>query len=282
MVALQMLPLAFAVTAMSQLAQEITATNSFPANTYAKASFIPPAAPSSVGWPSTANPVRVMNRIATGYGTYQRAGDRPNTAHAAKKKGGGGGGGSSTQPVTKKGKIQVVLLQPVKDIGQPGDVVFVSSAIFQNQLKLSGKARLISDEEVAKMEQEKEQHEVELLEMAKQTKGMLEEAMLNNLGSEQCPADGTDICGVALKIKRKAGPDGNLFARVNPKLIFDSLKEAFPDGAWDGKSVKIVKMKDSEGADVKKMDIKDVGEYTIELSLGKGVDVSFLLSIVPE
>ena len=33
------------------------------------------------------------------------------------------------------GKIHVVLLEQVPNIGQSGDVVFVSSAIFQNQLK---------------------------------------------------------------------------------------------------------------------------------------------------
>ena len=85
-----------------------------------------------------------------------------------------------------------------------------------------------------------------------------------------------------MKVERKAGLEGNLFAHINSKMIFDALKEAFPDGAWDGKQVKIAKMQDSEGKDVAKMDIRKVGEYTLEMNLGKGVDVRFILSIVVE
>jgi ribosomal protein L9 len=158
--------------------------------------------------------------------------------------------------------------------------VFVSSAIFQNTLKRDGKARLISEEEVAKLEEEKEEHEKELLEMALQTKKMIEEAMLENL-NEQCSIEG-EICGVALTVERKAGPEGNLFARVNPKIIIEALKERFPGGAWDGKQVKLNKIKDSEGSEVKKMDIKTTGDYTIDLSLGRGVDVTFIMSMVAE
>ena len=248
-----------------------TSAASHPSSTYAKASFIPPAAPSSVGWPSAANPQRVMNRIATGYGTYQR-----DTAQLAKKKGGSSntssGASTKVKPVSKNGKIQVVLLKTVPDLGQTGDVVFVSSAIFQNTLKRNGKARLISEEEVAKLEEEKEEAEKELKEMALQTKQMIEET------AQQCK-DGSNL---ALTIKRKAGPEGNLFARVNPKIIMESLKETYPDGAWDGKQVKLNKVQDSEGKDVKKMDIKTVGEYTVDLSLGMGVDVSFVMSIDAE
>ena len=83
-------------------------------------------------------------------------------------------------------------------------------------------------------------------------------------------------------MKRKAGPEGNLFGGVNPKMVIEALKETFPNGSWDGKQVKIAKMKDSEGKDVAKMDIKHVGEYTIEIALGNGIDVSFILSVVAE
>ena len=247
-----------------------TSAASYPSSTYAKASFIPPAAPSSVGWPSAANPQRVMNRIATGYGTYQR-----DTSQLAKKKGSSGtssGASTKVKPVSKNGKIQVVLLKSVPELGQTGDVVFVSSAIFQNTLKRNGKARLISEEEVAQLEKEKEEAEEEFKEMASQTKQMIEEA------AQQCK-DGSNL---ALTIKRKAGPEGNLFARVNPKIIMEALKETYPDGAWDGKQVKLNEVEDSEGNDVKKMDIKTVGEYMVDLSLGMGIDVTFAMSIVAE
>ncbi|KAL7554936.1 hypothetical protein ACHAWF_018656 [Thalassiosira exigua] len=256
-----------------------------PRATYTKATFIPPAAPTLAsppkpltksGWPSAGD--RMQQRIiATGYGTYSSA-----SFLAKKKKGGEGGGGTATQPVSKKGKIQVVLLQPVPNVGQKGDVVFVSSAVFQNQLQRSKKARLIGEEEVRKMEEEREAQERELAENARRTKGMLEEAMVANLGGEdQCPDDG-DICGVALEMRRKAGPEGNLFGGVNPKMVMDALQEKYPEGSWDGKQIKVTEVKDMEGKDVKKKDIKHTGDYSVSVALGKGVDVAFILSIVAE
>ena len=174
------------------------------------------------------------------------------------------------------------LTQTVPNIGQSGDIIFVSSAIFQNQLKKNNAARLISEEEVQKIEQEKAEKEEEVLEMARKTKGLLEVAMLEKLGEEEQCGNDADICGVALDLTRKAGPEGNLFGGVTPKMIMDALKERYPDGAWDGKQVKVTEMKDLDGADVPKMDIKHVGEYKVTVSLGKEVDTVFLLSIKAE
>mmetsp|Transcript_38382 Transcript_38382/g.69171 ORF Transcript_38382/g.69171 Transcript_38382/m.69171 type:complete len:283 (+) Transcript_38382:159-1007(+) len=252
--------------------------------TYAKASFVPPAAPtlvsplkpikSSAGWPSAVNhPSRGQQQIVNGYGTY-RAVSTSTSLFAKKKKGG--------DPVAKKAKIQVKLLETVPNIGQNGDIIFVSSAVFQNQLKLSNKARLVSAEEMIKLEQEKEEQEQEMKEMAIKTKSLLDEAMLENLGGEDQCEDNGDICGVALSMKRKAGPEGNLFGGVNPKMVMEALKEKYPEGSWDGKQVKLAEVKDVEGKDVKKKDIKHIGEYTLSVSLGSGVDVTFILSISAE
>ena len=183
------------------------------------------------------------------------------------------------------GKIQVVLLEQVPNIGQSGDVVFVSSAIFQNQLKRNNKARLISAEEVQRMEEERAQEEKEMIEKAKATKEMLEEAMVEKISdAEQCSSseDENDICGVALELKRKAGPEGNLFGGVNPKMIMEELKSRYPSGSWDGRQVKVTDVKDSDGKDVKKKDIKHIGDYTVTVALGKGVDVTFIVSILEE
>eukprot|EP00581_Thalassiosira_minuscula_P006763 CAMPEP_0183704800 /NCGR_PEP_ID=MMETSP0737-20130205/2076_1 /TAXON_ID=385413 /ORGANISM="Thalassiosira miniscula, Strain CCMP1093" /LENGTH=279 /DNA_ID=CAMNT_0025931809 /DNA_START=111 /DNA_END=946 /DNA_ORIENTATION=- len=250
--------------------------------TYSKASFVPPAAPtlippqksvkSSAGWPSAVNhPSRRQQQIATGYGTYHAI--PTSTSLLAKKK---KGGGAATQQGSKKGKVQVMLLQTVPNIGQSGEVVFVSSAVFQNQLQRGGKARRVTEEEVAKMEEEKEAHEKELADMAAKTKAILEEAMVENLGGEDQCEDNGDICGVALTLKRKAGPEGNLFGGVNPKQIMEALKENFPEGHWEGKQVKLTEVKDLDGKDVKKKDIKHTGDYSLNVALGKGVDVRFV------
>lgn len=267
-------------------ASAATSSPSPPMTTYTKASFVPPAAPSlvsplkpvksSAGWPSAVNQrsrTQQQKIIANGYGTYHAASVSLN---AKKKK----GGGSETAP--KKGKIKVKLLETVPNMGQSGDIVLVSSAVFQNQLKRTNKARLISEEEVQQMEQEKEEHEQELVEMAMKTKDMLEEAMVENLGGDdQCEDDG-DICGVALKMRRKAGPEGNLFGGVNPKMVMEALKMQYPEGSWDGKQVKLTEVKDKDGKDVKKKDIKHTGDYSVSVALAQGVDSTFILSIVAE
>lgn len=250
--------------------------------TYTKTSFVPPASPTlvsplkpmkrSAGWPSAVNhPSRVYHQIATGYGT---------TSLLAKKKKASGGG--DDQGPSTKGKIQVMLLAQVPNVGQSGDVVWVSMPVFQNQLQKTKKARKVSEEEVAQMEKEREAEEEETTANAKKTKAMLDEAMFENLGGEdQCDAD-ADICGVALEMKRKAGPEGNLFGGVNPKMVMEALKAKYPKGSWDGKQVKLTDVKDSDGKDVKKKDIKHVGDYSMSVTLGREVDVTFILSILAE
>ena len=251
--------------------------NKAAASTYSRASFVPPASPTltKAGWPSVANhPSRVQKQIITGYGT-ELLGRKKNT----------GSSNTSTKtaavpPVTKNGKIQIKMLTSVPKIGQAGDIVFVSSAVFQNQLQRQKKARLISAEEVALIEAEKQKEEAEATQKAIDTKKMMEETMLESLG-EECSTD-QDICGVALTMKRKAGPEGNLFGGINPKMIMEALGDAFPNGSWEGKQVKLTDMKDSDGKDVKKKDIKHTGEYTCIVTLGFDVDVTFILSVVAE
>ncbi|KAL3767410.1 hypothetical protein ACHAWO_013851 [Cyclotella atomus] len=283
-VMLQRLALVLAITAQLQHETSASRSPSYPSTTYAKASFIPPAAPSSVGWPSAANPQRVMHRIATGYGTYTDT----IALRARPKKAGGASASSSTsssnstktKPVSKNGKIQVVLLKSDPDLGQTGDVIFVSSAIFQNTLKRNGKARLISEEEVAKLEREKMEAEEEMKAKALDAKRLIEES------GGSCNTIPEGDRGVALAIVRKAGPEGNLFARVNPKIIMDELKDKFASlesDVWDAKGVKLLGVKEFEGGDeVKKMDVKTVGKYIVDLTLGKGVDVTFVMEILAE
>ena len=243
---------------------------------YSKASFVPPAAPTitKTGWPSAANhPSRIEQQIATGYGT-ELFGRKKNSAQSSNTK------TAAVPPVTKNGKIQIKMLSSVPKIGQAGDIIFVSSAVFQNQLQRQKKARLISAEEVALIEAEKEKEQELARQKSLETKKMMEEVMLENLG-EECSSD-EDICGVALTMKRKAGPEGNLFGGINPKMIMEELANTFSAGCWEGKQVKLTDMKDSEGKDVKKKDIKHTGEYICAVSLGSDVEVTFILAVVAE
>mmetsp|Transcript_1268 Transcript_1268/g.2038 ORF Transcript_1268/g.2038 Transcript_1268/m.2038 type:complete len:277 (+) Transcript_1268:85-915(+) len=266
-----------AFLACSMAAAKSPSSSNKASSTYSKASFVPPAAPSitKAGWPSAANhPSRAQQQIATGYGTELFGRKKNSNTEVSRTK------TAAVPPVTKNGKIQIKMLASVPKIGQAGDIIFVSSAVFQNQLQRQKKARLISAEEVALLEAEKQKEEAEATQKAVDTKKMMEEVMLESLG-EECSTD-QDICGVALTMKRKAGPEGNLFGGINAKMIMGELANAFPDGSWEGKQVKLTDMKDSEGKDVKKKDIKHTGEYTCIVKLGNDVDVTFILSVVAE
>lgn len=187
----------------------------------------------------------------------------------------GGGGGT-------KGKIHVQLLETIPTIGQKGDITYVSSAVFQNQLKKGNKARLITDEEIQTMENDKVEENRRMAESATQTKILLEESMVDNLREEgQCGVT-SEICGVALEMRRRAGPEGNLFGGVTPRMILDGLKERYPTGSWDGRLVKVIDVRDASGNQIKMKDIKKTGDYTIAVMLWIGIDVSFVLSITAE
>ena len=194
----------------------------------------------------------------------------PPLAAAPPKKAGGGA------------KIQVKLLETVPTIGQCGDIAYVSFAVFQNQLKRGNKARLITDEEIRRMEEEKAEQDRLMAEAATRTKVALEESMIENLRDDgRCGID-MEVCGVALEMRRRAGPEGNLFGGVTPRMVLDGLKERYPGGSWDGRMVKVTDVRDADGNEVKSKDIKRVGDYTVTVSLWKGIDVAFVLSISAE
>lgn len=196
----------------------------------------------------------------------------PPLAAAPPKRSGGGGGG----------KIQVQLLETVPTIGQCGDIAYVSSAVFQNQLKRGNKARLITDEEIRRMEEERAEQDRQSADIATRTKVALEESMIENLRDDGRCGTGADVCGVALEMRRRAGPEGNLFGGVTPRMVLDGLKERYPGGSWDGRMVKVTDVRDADGNEVKTKDIKRIGDYTVTVSLWRGIDVTFVLSISAE
>ena len=174
------------------------------------------------------------------------------------------------------------LLETIPSIGQCGDIAYVSSAVFQNQLKRGNKARLISDEEIRRMEEDRAEQDRRMEEMATNTKVALEMSMIENLRDDGRCGIETEVCGVALEMKRRAGPEGNLFGGVTPRMVLDGLKERYPDGSWDGRLVKVTGLKDADGNEVKSKDIKKIGDYTVTVTLWRGIDVTFVLSISAE
>lgn len=165
------------------------------------------------------------------------------TALCSKKKGGAS---------KKKGgsKVQVKLLNHVAGTGQAGDVILVTPAFFQNKLRPTKSAVVVSDDEVAKEKAEKKAAEEATLSAASALKETISE--------------------ISLHIQRKAGPDGQLFGGVSPKCILDELKKQVQDDFLSKKRVKIVSVTDDDG---KKLphDIKHVGEFDATISLTKDI-----------
>lgn len=163
--------------------------------------------------------------------------------------------------VLKDGKIQVKLLKHIDGTGHIGDVIMVTPAFFTNKLQKSGSAVRITDEEVVKEHADKMLHEKEQKENALVVKEKLEK--------------------MKLSMSMKAGPEGHLFGGVGYKTILDELKKDFPRGCLDGKQVKITEIKVKDGKKLRG-DIKEIGDFVINISLLKDVSASLELSVVQE
>lgn len=179
------------------------------------------------------------------------------TAIFGKKKGGGAATSAS------KGKVQVKLLKHVAGTGQAGDVLMVTPAFFNNKLRPTKSAQMITDQEVAKEQSEAEEEELE----AKATAEALQ----------------AKISELELTLARKAGPDGQLFGGINPKMIISELQTAIGDETdfLNQKSVKITEILDENG---KKMrgDIKHTGKFVSKIALRKGISSSFDILVESE
>jgi large subunit ribosomal protein L9 len=160
-------------------------------------------------------------------------------------------GPSTTTTATKK--IQVKLLKYVAGTGQPGDIVMVTPAFFQNKLRPSKSAELITDEQVEKQRAGAAAAEKELNESAT----LLQE----KLSSSE----------VTLTFVRKSGPGGHLFGGIGQKVIAEELKKQ-PIGSdfFSSRGVKIVCVVDSDGNKLPG-DIKHTGEFTVSIALTKDV-----------
>lgn len=158
----------------------------------------------------------------------------------------------------KGGKVQVKLLKHVAGTGKAGDVIMVAPAFFTNKLQKTKSAIRISDGEVEKELAEKDCLEKEQKGNATSVKNKLEE--------------------MKVSLRKKAGPNGHLFGGVGYKTILSEIKKDFPQGCLDGKQVKITEIKMSDGKKLRG-DIKEIGEYSVNISLMKGITASLELSV---
>jgi ribosomal protein L9 len=214
------------------------------------ASFVPPAAPSVTG--STPAPTAITfarnQAVSNGYGSYSSAG----TVLKAKKN-------SPSAPAAKK--VQVKLLKHVAGTGQAGDVIQVAPAFFNNKLRPTKSAELISDEEAEKERSEQEEMEKEMKDTAIELQSKLSETTLS--------------------LSRKAGPDGQLFGGIGPKIITSELKKIFGGDFLSLKGVKIAEIIDEGGKKVRG-DIKHTGKFEARIVLMKDISEKIVISVEAE
>lgn len=225
------------------------------------ASFVAPGSPSIVSNLFTPAPSpSILSRqkaISTCYGNCISLTRSSSTTPLFAKK--SRAGGAKGAPVLKNGKLQVKLLKYVPGTGNIGDVILVAPAFFENKLKKTNSAKIVTDEEVAnekeKLDANQKQREAAAAEMQEK---------LNEM---------------KVVFEKKAGPEGHLFGGIKAKDILNELKTKFPKGsAIEGKAVKVLKMKDEEG-NIVNHDIKEVGDYTVTISLMADVRADVSISV---
>lgn len=219
------------------------------------ASFVPPASPQIVQSKADTD-ARCEEALVGGYGVYGQSdrtsgGSSTTKLFLAKKK--------SAAAATKK--VQVKMLKHVAGTGQAGEVVRVSPAFFQNKLRPTNAAELISDEQVAL-----EQAAAEAKDLADQT------------AAEQLQ---TTLAEYQLRLQRKVGPGGHLFGAVSSKTIMESLQNQIQNDFLRNKFVKVVALTDENGKKLRG-DIKDVGSYRATISLGKGISAKVIVQVEPQ
>ena len=137
----------------------------------------------------------------------------------------------------------------------------VTPAFFQNKLRPTQSAEVISDEQVEREQEEAAAAKAELQQKANALK--------------------EELSDFTLSISRKAGPDGQLFGGIGQKVIADELKKQKIGDLFGKRGVKITSLMDGEG---KKMrgDIKHTGEFRARLALTKDIDAQLSIAVKAE
>ena len=197
-----------------------------------KASFVPPASP-------------LLTSSRARYGLYA------DTKLSSKKK--------AAAAVPKK--FQVKMLKYVEGTGLLGEVVMVTPAFFNNKLKPTKSAEIISDQEVQKD-----------LDETRET-----------LKAQNAAANAVleDLEDFVMVISRKAGPDGQLFGGIGPKCIMEELSNKLPKDVWAEKGVRVTAVMDENGTKMKG-DIKHIGKFSATICLTKEISGKFPISIEEE
>lgn len=148
--------------------------------------------------------------------------------------------------------MNVILLEPVANVGDLGDEVTVKPGFARNYLVPKGKAVRATRDNRAEFASRREE---------------LELAANERLGAAKVRAEGLE--GHALNIMVKAGEEGKLYGSVGTQDIVDAL-------AADKLEVQKSEVDMPEGI------IRSVGEFEVSLILHSEVTVTIQVNVVEE
>jgi large subunit ribosomal protein L9 len=148
--------------------------------------------------------------------------------------------------------MQIILLDKVVNLGALGDVVKVKDGYARNFLIPQGRARRATQSAIADFEARRA--ELEKIAAAK-----LSEAQ----------AMGEKLAAVSVKLSQKAGVDGRLFGSVTNHDISEDLNK-------QGFKVSKAQVSMPNGL------LKNVGDYTVSVSLHTDVTVEVPVSVLGE
>jgi large subunit ribosomal protein L9 len=150
-------------------------------------------------------------------------------------------------------KVEVILLERVRNLGALGEKVKVKAGYGRNYLVPQGKAVYATKTNIEKFEARRAE---------------FEKLEAEHLGAAQAKKQAIEALKV-VTITAKAGDEGKLFGSIGTRDIADAITNA--------------------GVEIHKADVhlptgvlRQVGEYDIELELHSDVDIVVKISIVPE
>jgi large subunit ribosomal protein L9 len=149
--------------------------------------------------------------------------------------------------------MEVILLEPIENLGTIGDKVTVKSGYGRNYLLPQGKATLATKENLAKFEA---------------MRAELEKQAAEELEAAQSRA--AKLADVRIEIPAKVGSEGKLFGSVGTIEIADALTAT-------GVEVERAEVRLPEEGP-----LREAGEHTIGLHLHTDVDVDITVVVIPE
>ena len=149
--------------------------------------------------------------------------------------------------------MEVILLEPIENLGTIGDKVTVKSGYGRNYLLPQGKATLATKANLAKFEA---------------MRAELEKQAAEELATAQSRA--AKLADVRIEIPARVGAEGKLFGSVGTIEIADALTAT-------GVEVERAEVRLPEEGP-----LREAGEHTIGLHLHTDVDVDIIVVVVPE